>query len=120
MGASKLAPEVVEHQVRRFGFVWNEVVESWREEDIVENAERLKLQFNELPAIQFADLMHIWSGEAHVDWEASELRLPVWVYSDILPACIRWDGSQQGRGSGRQRGAPARWHMCVCVCGQGV
>ncbi|CEM17389.1 unnamed protein product [Vitrella brassicaformis CCMP3155] len=85
----KIPAEVVEHQLRRFAFIWNEVVESWREEDIIDNGERLKLQFNELPAIQFTDLQHIWSGEACVEWDASECRLPVWLYSDIFPTFFR-------------------------------
>ncbi|CBZ56364.1 hypothetical protein NCLIV_067880 [Neospora caninum Liverpool] len=49
---------------KRFGFLWNEVVHSWRLEDIISNAEAEKLCFNELP------LLAIRNG----DWSLTSIR----------------------------------------------
>lgn len=37
--------------MKRFGFLWNEIIQSWRDEDIINFAEQEKLEFNELPRI---------------------------------------------------------------------
>lgn len=37
--------------MKRFGFLWNEIIQSWRDEDIICYAEQEKLEFNELPCI---------------------------------------------------------------------
>ncbi|CEM17504.1 unnamed protein product [Vitrella brassicaformis CCMP3155] len=94
-----IPPETVENQIRRFGFLWNEVVESWREEDLIDNAERCKLQFNELPAIHFKDLKDLnmaccdgegnSNGSVSVSWDGSDIRHPVWVYCDVLKSFTR-------------------------------
>nr|CEL71124.1 TPA: Callose synthase [Neospora caninum Liverpool] len=68
---------------KRFGFLWNEVVHSWRLEDIISNAEAEKLCFNELPLLairngdwsltkceifhhQISDSMARFGSKAHV------------------------------------------------------
>ena len=37
--------------MKRFGFIWNEIIQSWRDEDIICHAEQEKLEFNELPRV---------------------------------------------------------------------
>ena len=50
--------------MKKFGIIWNEVVQSWRNEDIISYAEQEKLEFNELPHIvleseKLADLVRV-------------------------------------------------------------
>ncbi|CEL92502.1 unnamed protein product [Vitrella brassicaformis CCMP3155] len=99
-----IPPATVENQIRRFGFLWNEVLESWREEDLIDNTERCKLQFNELPAIHFKDLSDLnmafsdcEGSSLRVSWDASDIRHPVWVYCDVLKSFTRECEAHQTR-----------------------
>ncbi|KFH12537.1 1,3-beta-glucan synthase component protein [Toxoplasma gondii MAS] len=73
---------------KRFGFLWNEVVHSWRLEDIISNAEAEKLCFNELPllAIRNGDwsLTRLPRREPFIQWNRSTFRLPVYCYCDVV------------------------------------
>ncbi|PFH31362.1 1,3-beta-glucan synthase component protein [Besnoitia besnoiti] len=73
---------------KRFGFLWNEVVHSWRLEDIVSNAEADKLCFNELPLLSLGNgnwsLTVVDRREAFIQWNRSTFRLPVYCYCDVV------------------------------------
>lgn len=84
-----------------FGFVWNEICHTWRLEDVISNEELFKLQFNEFPAflpelsapstLSFSCTsmgLNRWSefrsrGLTPV-WDRSTVRLPVYVYADLI------------------------------------
>ncbi|CDJ39099.1 1,3-beta-glucan synthase component domain-containing protein, putative [Eimeria tenella] len=74
--------------MKRFGFLWNEIIQSWRDEDIINFAEQEKLEFNELPRIlletnSLSDL-YLGRGDAMADWSRSAVRHPVYVYCNEL------------------------------------
>eukprot|EP00923_Selenidium_pygospionis_P038848 GHVN01067588.1.p1 GENE.GHVN01067588.1~~GHVN01067588.1.p1 ORF type:complete len:1913 (-),score=273.62 GHVN01067588.1:110-5209(-) len=86
-------------QRKRFGFVWNEVVSSWREEDIISFDELRKLQYNEIPMIGDPRKRADGSGGAYwsdlrspycnVSWAQSIVRLPVYIYCDQISSFSR-------------------------------
>ncbi|CDI80237.1 hypothetical protein EPH_0008810 [Eimeria praecox] len=79
--------------MKRFGFVWNEIIQSWRDEDIICYAEQEKLEFNELPRVlletnSLADL-YLDRGGAVLDWRQSVVRHPVYVYCNELAGFLK-------------------------------
>eukprot|EP00921_Rhytidocystis_pertsovi_P017013 GHVQ01026787.1.p1 GENE.GHVQ01026787.1~~GHVQ01026787.1.p1 ORF type:complete len:2671 (-),score=335.52 GHVQ01026787.1:3360-10901(-) len=80
-------------QRKRFGFVWNEILRSWRVEDVISNQEYVKLEFNEMPRLFMLhdDWSTLRDGKGHcaVLWERSVVRLPVYIYCDVLPTLLK-------------------------------
>ncbi|KAL8272509.1 hypothetical protein Esti_003632 [Eimeria stiedai] len=78
---------------KKFGFLWNEIVQSWRAEDIISYAEQEKLEFNELPHIacklhNIGDL-YFDCGRDLVDWRHSAVRHPTFIYCNELTAFLK-------------------------------
>ncbi|CDJ51827.1 1,3-beta-glucan synthase component domain-containing protein, putative [Eimeria brunetti] len=79
--------------MKRFGFLWNEIIQSWRDEDIICYAEQEKLEFNELPRVlletnSLADL-YLGRGGVVLDWRQSVVRHPVYVYCNELSGFLK-------------------------------
>lgn len=91
-----------------FGFVWNEIMNTWRQEDVISNEELSKLQFNELPAflsetatsfpqpttssctsLGLQQWSRLRSHELSPIWDRSTVRLPVYVYSDLILSFLK-------------------------------
>ncbi|KAL8429294.1 hypothetical protein ACSSS7_006680 [Eimeria intestinalis] len=78
---------------KKFGFLWNEIVQSWRAEDIISYAEQEKLEFNELPRLtckshNIGDL-YFDSERDVIDWRWSAVRHPTFIYCNELTAFLK-------------------------------
>ncbi|CEL93276.1 unnamed protein product [Vitrella brassicaformis CCMP3155] len=91
--------------IRRFAYFWNELIETFRQEDLLCHDERRGLQFNELPLLTFNSWRDFWRGEAHddhplaggvvVQWQESEVRYPVMFYASVVHRFLEQCGVQQ-------------------------